>query len=221
MTTYNCARELEGHCLQVGDHIMFSDVGTFKVCNNEMGWYLLGCGSSVSNDKVFTYLYGNGDSAYKCIKKLGDYPTVEGGGFPYLETAEDLTEVVSKLFLEVERKRLKEFDFMVYTPKGTIASLSRDVVFKLCKNQVEQGNVFDLEIFENDFTANRIVGGMDWSISFEGGRYWISVLTTEAKTQPISPTKIAPFGWEEMEAKSSSLATLSARKTQKPRLKTL
>lgn len=57
MSTYRCARELEGLGLQKGDLVVFSDVGEFTVEHNTVGWFLLGAGD-IANDAVFKYLYG-------------------------------------------------------------------------------------------------------------------------------------------------------------------
>ena len=162
------------------------------------------------------------------IKSLGDYPVVEGGIFPFLKTAEALTEVVSKLFLGVERKRFREFNFRRYTPKGSVAAFSREVVFKLCKNQVEQGNVFDVAVFESVRCASRELGGMTWAISKEGELYWAAVFSISPHTAP-SPTSNTPlkmtatgsFSGEEITQNPLSLVTLSTKRAQKPKLRTL
>lgn len=215
MATYKCARELEGICLQEKDLIEFSDVGVFEVMHNSIGWYLNG--QSESNDAVFKYLYDK-NSPYICIKKLGDYTPIAGGVFPYLKTAEVLTEVVSKLFLEVERKRLKEFAFTRYVPKGYMTVLSKDDISKLCKNQVEQGNVFDPKVFEINYNANTYSGGMDWDRSFEGYAFWCRRFDLVIKAPEIQRNLLKK---KEIEEESPSLATLSTKRTQKPKLRTL
>lgn len=226
MNTYKCARELEGTCLQEKDLIIFSDVGGFTVERNTSGWYLSGIG--VANDAMFTYLYGFKTSANEQIKKLGDYPVVGEGIFPYLKTDEALTEVVSKLFLEVERKRFREFDFRRYVPKGGIVALSKDNISKLCKNQVEQENVFDIEVFERYWCATREMGGMTWEKSLEKEPYWKAILfstplNVAASTISDTPLKETAKSSDKKEVTQSfsSLATLSVRRTQKPKLKTL
>lgn len=217
MATYKCARELEGICLQEKDLIEFSDVGVFEVMHNSIGWYLNG--QYETNDAVFKYLYGR-EKPYNCIKKLGDYTTIVGGVFPYLETAETLTEVVGKLFLEVERKRLKEFAFTRYVPKGSVAVLSRDNILKLCRNQVEQGNVFNPQIFEKGYYESRYNGGMDWDRSLEGDKYWAQLFNRIYYSDRTSKIQIDPMK-EIIRTVPISLATLSIRRTQKPKLRTL
>lgn len=227
MSTYRCARELDGHCLQKGDYVVFSNVGEFTVAHNTKGWFLLGA-MYIANNAVFKYLYGFEKSAYEVIKNLGDYPTVEGGVFPFLTTVGALTEVVGKLFLEVERKRFREFDFNRYIPKGNVAALSRENVFDLCKNQVEQGNVFDVRVFESNRYTGRSSGGIAWARSKEGELYWRTVLSPSLYTAPsiasdisLEETAARPSDLKKMTWSSSSLATLSAKRTQKPKLRTL
>lgn len=217
MATYKCARELESHILRDRDCIVFSDVGEFRVQHNTVGWYLIG--EHAANDAIFKYLYGTKKSPYDCIKELGDYPTQEGGIFPYIKTVENLTEIVGKLFLRVEKKRCEGFDFIGYVPKGSIKYLCKENIYKLCKNQVNQGNIFDLHIFEDNCEANRQNWGMDWCKSSEGNLYWQYLfdamsITEESEIQS-NPLK------EDIKITLNPLVALSVKRTHKPKLKTL
>lgn len=213
MSTYKCARELEGHILKRHDVIMFSDVGNYTVESSFSGWYLskeLGL-----NRAVLLYL-GAGDTqedVEEFVKSIGGELTDAEGGFPYVNSAENLTTVARNLLLKVEQKRLAEFDFDSYHPKGKLIRLTKEQIRKLLTNQVQQGNVLNPKVFDKAIVCSSCDGGMDWNKSIEGFMYWKDV------TSPPSASTSTDDHYANY--KNDYSVVVLSTKRRKPKLKTL
>lgn len=60
--------------------------------------------------------------------------------------------------------------------RGQIKGFPEEVVMKMGTRQVEQGNAFDVSVFERWVTAGKSDGGFTWSDTEEGGDFWCDVI---------------------------------------------
>jgi hypothetical protein len=63
--------------------------------------------------------------------------------------------------------------------KGEIKKVPEEIVVKMLELQVEQGNAYNVSVFENDIYAQRSVGGFNWEDTEDGGGFWERVLEFE------------------------------------------
>lgn len=115
-----------------------------------------------------------------------------------------LNIIVSGLLNNVLTNNTKEFWESIYLEEyqpfyekygfvGDIKEYPTDIVFKMCDEQVRQGNLWNVEVFERDALATIKEGGFNWSGSKKGFDYWITIWETlynqseKKSTQNISP----------------------------------
>src|SRR5690554_948199 len=59
---------------------------------------------------------------------------------------------------------------------GRLEGFPLEVVQRMCEEQVRQGNKFDAEVFQEDPTACKSLGGFDWDESMVGFEYWDHII---------------------------------------------
>lgn len=77
-------------------------------------------------------------------------------------------------------------DVIIYDSdlKGDIKNLPKDIIKKMLVNQVLQGNLINIKIFQENKSANYNKGGFNWYVTNEGYKYWENILVTPSKTIP-------------------------------------
>lgn len=62
---------------------------------------------------------------------------------------------------------------------GAIKDFPIEVVQKMVKEQVKQGNKADVSVFHNDATSDVFDGGFDWSKTNDGYDFWTDVIVND------------------------------------------
>ena len=60
--------------------------------------------------------------------------------------------------------------------KGQLEEFPSEIVERMLKYQVEQGNKKDVSVFENILGADKHFGGFDWADTIEGVTWWSKVI---------------------------------------------
>lgn len=170
MSTFRSAYALRkaGRPLIVGDEIFFG-TKRHRIVEATSEYYL-DCIGGV-NDWIFDILD---------IKKPVLYcnlPEDTMGIFPYHKTLGHLTATVDNLLIDFYKRRLNVFSWRDYPPSGSIKDIPIEYIRKMCWNQVLQGNLFNIAIFEDNRLATQDEGGFDWNASKEGYTYWAETLS--------------------------------------------
>lgn len=164
--TYSYARQLEGVQLNLGDTVLFGP-DTYEVYDLD-GQYFLYHSTKV-NDSIFDEL------GVEKFQFCG-VETAAGGGFPFHNTLSHLTDTVKKLLREYQTQRLKKASANELNVVAAMIGLSPDTVFRMCQEQVKQGNLFDPKVFIGDRFVDINEGGFKWSSTNEGYEYWNRLL---------------------------------------------
>lgn len=205
-STYICARELNSKSLESEDIILFDDL-QYQVLKATAGYYLF-C-TSKPNDIIFTILNIKDEKSFCGVGTLF-------GVFPYHENLMQLTETVKKLLIEYQKKKLIDFDWDTFVKKWrNNQSYFLNTIKLMCLNQVEQGNIFNPEIFKENKYANAASGGFDWNKTPEGYEYWRDIIyklhSPESKKDAHCNEKTTP---KECKKKLPEIVLLKNNKTK-------
>jgi len=66
-----------------------------------------------------------------------------------------------------------------YIPKGQLEGFPLEIIDKIIEKQVEQGNEANVEVFEDNITIDRDLGGFDWIDTEEGREFWLKVINNK------------------------------------------